>query len=211
MHFHRQAVERGRAMPCKPARLRPNSTAMIGRTSLVLLTLALAAYSQSQSREVVAANPDGGAYPARLPLAGAPLPIEQAPLQPEGGAWAAAATTVSFAVPGQPALLALACTHDATGAANIAITRRTRADEGAKAFLALIGNGRIARLPLDAAMPGEAGEWRGAIPASDPRLDVLKGGNRIEATLPGGGTLMLPASGEPGRLLETCRASDRVS
>ena len=185
---------------------------MIGRTSLVLLTLMLAACSQSQSREVVPANPDGASYPARLPLAGAaPLPVEQAPLQPEGAAWASVGMAVSFAVPGQPALLALSCTHDSAGVASLAITRHTRAEAGAKALLALIGNGRIARLPLDAAAAGEAGEWRGSIPAADPRLDVLKGGNRLEATLPGGGTLLLPASTEPGRLLDACRASDRTA
>jgi len=114
-------------------------------------------------------------------------------------------------VNGQPALLSLACTHDAAGAASLALTRHTRADAGAKALLALIGNGRIARLPLDVVTPGEAGEWRGSIPAADGRLDVLRGGNRIEGTLPGGGSLLMPASGEPGRLLEECRASDRAA
>jgi len=180
---------------------------MSGRWSLLILPVLLAACTQSHSREVVEASPDGAGYPARLALSAGPLPDEQAPLQPEGGAWTASAAQVAFAVPGQPALFALACTHDAAGNAAVALTRRTRAEAGAKALLALIGNGRIARLPLDAAQPGEAGEWQGAIPAADPRLDVLKGGNRLEATLPGGGTLLLPASGEPGRLITACRAS----
>jgi len=185
---------------------------MRGRNLHIVLFAMLAACTQSQSRELVDTNAAGGAggtYPARMAL-DASLPPEQAPVQPEGAAWAADGSAVSFAAPGQAALLTLACTHDTAGTASLVITRRTRAADGAKAFLALIGNGRIARLPIDVARPGEAGEWRGAIPVADARLDVLKGSNRIEATLPGGGTLQLPASGEPGRLLAACRASDRA-
>jgi hypothetical protein len=185
-------------------------TGMRGRNLQIVLFAMLAACTQSQSRELVDTSQEGGSYPARMALDSS-LPPEQAPSQPEGAAWSANGSAVIFAAPGQPPLLTLSCTHDAAGAASLAISRRTRADEGAKALLALIGNGRIARLPLDVAMPGEAGEWRGTIPAADARLDVLKGGNRIEATLPGGGTLEMPASGEPGRLLEACRASDRAA
>lgn len=183
---------------------------MSGRKPLIAFTLLLGACSQSHSREVVETAPVEDGYPARLALDQGPLPIEAAPPQPQGGAWSAAGNGAAFGIPGQPALFTLACTHDAAGAAHLAIGRHTRAEEGAKALLALIGNGRIARLPMDAALPGEAGEWHGSIPATDARLDVLNGGNRIEATLPGGGTLLLPASGEPGRLLEACRASDRT-
>jgi len=183
---------------------------MSGRKSLVLISLALAACSQSQSREVVDTSPAAGGYPARMAMADAPLPEETAPVQPQGGTWSTNGPAVSFAVPGQPSLFTVTCSHDAAGAASLEIFRQTRAEEGAKAMLALIGNGRIGRLPLDATLAGEAGQWRGTIPAADPRLDVLKGGNRIEATLPGGGTLLLPASREPGRVLEECRASDRA-
>lgn len=183
---------------------------MLGRASLVVLAVALAGCSQSQSREVVAVAPDGS-YPARLSLRELSVAAPVAPPQPDGAAWSRRGAQVDFGLTGQPALLSLACVHDRAGAASLALTRHTRADEGAKALLALIGNGRIARLPLDVTLPGEAGEWRGEIPASDPRLDVLKGGNRIEGTLPGGGTLLMPASSEPGRLLEECRASDRAA
>lgn len=152
-----------------------------------------------------------GGYPARLALTEAALPAQVAPPQPEGAQWTRTGESLAFAVPGQPALFALACTHDAAGAASLQITRHTRAEEGAKALFALIGNGRIARLPLDVSAPGEAGEWRGTLPAADQRLDVLKGGNRLEATLPGGGTLLIPASNEPAHLLEECRATDRAA
>lgn len=187
---------------------------MSGRWLPVTLALVLAGCSQSQSREVVATAGEG-VYPARMPLselsAAMDIPADHAPIQPDGGMWTRNASELTFGVPGQPAMLSLACAHDRLGAAGLVITRRTRAEDGAKALLALIGNGRIARLPLDAVTAGEAGEWRGTIPAADTRLDVLRGGNRIEGTLPGGGTILMPASGEPGRLLMECRASDRAA
>ena len=171
----------------------------------------LSGCTRSESRQVVENQgaPAAG-YPARLQLGQVAQPVDAAPIQPEGGAWRMAADRLEFGVAGQPAMFALTCQHQADGSALISVRREVRADTGAKALFALIGNGRIARLPLDATRPGEAGEWEGRIPARDARLDVLKGGNRIEATLPGGGTLKLPASGEPGRLLEACRASDRA-
>lgn len=178
--------------------------------SLTFAILALAGCSQSQSRQVVEnAAVDGGAYPARLPLANISLPMEEAPPQPDGAAWRSDAAGVHFGVAGQPDLLMLACDHAADGTASVKLIRNTRAADGARALFALIGNGRIARLPVDVVRAGEPGEWRGTIPAADARLDVLKGGNRIEGTLPGGGTLLMPASSEPGRLLTACRASDR--
>lgn len=185
---------------------------------LVAVALPLGACSQSQSRQVVGNDALGdalggaaaGAYPARLPLANISLPMEEAPLQPLDAAWRSDGAGVHFGVTGQPDLLGIACTHGADGTAALRLTRTTRAQDGAKALFALIGNGRITRLPMDAVRAGEPGEWQTTIPAADERLDVLKGGNRIEGTLPGGGTLLMPASSEPGRLLDECRASDRT-
>jgi hypothetical protein len=167
------------------------------------MALGLAACSQSESKQVV----ENGSYPARMPLAAVSLPVEAAPQQPEGARWEASGNGVRFGVPGANALLALSCEHDRNGGALLQITREVRAESGAKALFALIGNGRIARLPLDAVRAGQNGEWKGQIAAADPRLEVLRGGNRIEATLPGGGSLKLPASNEPRQLLDSCRAS----
>lgn len=182
-------------------------------TFVLAATAALAGCSQSQGRQITPASLDGGAgYPARLALSGIALPADSAPIQPEGATWQAAAPErIAFGLPGQQPLLAIACSHDAAGFAAVRIERATRAEPGAKALFALIGNGRIARIALDARLPGEAGQWAGVLPAADPRLDVLRGGSAIEATLPGGGTLKLPASSEPGRLLTACRASDAAA
>lgn len=170
--------------------------------------LALAACSQSQG-QVVAGPAAGDGYPARLALGGAEQPPELAPLQPDGAQWQPAAGRLVFGIPGQAPLLSVGCERDPTGAALVRLVRITRAEAGARALVALIGNGRIARLPLNALASGEAGRWEGVIRAADPRLDVLKGGNALEVTLPGGGTLKLPASAEPRRLLDACRAGDR--
>ena len=177
-----------------------------------VLPMILAACTPSQSREVAAIeNPGAGGagYPARLQLSGMELSADVAPVQPEGAAWRSDANGLHFAVPGKADLLAISCSHAPDGTAQIKLVRGTRAEDGAKALFAVIGNGRIARLPLDAVRAGEDGEWQGLIPAADRQLDVFKGGNRLEATLPGGGLLKLPASSELGRVLEACRASDR--
>lgn len=178
--------------------------------SLVIAAAAtLGACSQSQGRQIVSGSDAGAGYPARMALGTLASPADTAPVQPDGAAWQALAPDqVTFGLPGQRPLLVLSCIRNGAGLATIRILRATRAEEGAKALFALIGNGRISRLSLDARQPGEAGQWEGVVPASDPRLDVLRGGNGIEATLPGGGTLKLPASREPGRLLAACRAGD---
>ncbi|WP_298197145.1 hypothetical protein [Novosphingobium sp.] len=178
-----------------------------GTLASLTLALALAACSQSQGQVVASSGPADG-YPARLNLVGAEQPQEAAPRQPEGAQWLAAGERLSFGVPGQAPLLTLTCERDPSGASLIRLVRTTRAESGAKALLALIGNGRIARLPVNAMADGEAGRWEGLVPAVDPRLDVLKGINSVEATLPGGGTLQLKSSSEPRRLLEVCRARD---
>lgn len=172
------------------------------------IALALAACSQSQGRQVMANPGPAAGYPARLALTAGAVSSGWAPAQPDGGQWQAAADRLVFGVPGQAPLLSLACEPGPAGTTRLRIERTTRAEAGAKALVALIGNGRIARLPLNALSDGEAGRWEGVVRARDARLDVLKGGNSIEATLPGGGTLKLPASLEPRRLLEACRARD---
>ena len=182
----------------------------LGPFASLTLALALAACSQSQG-QVVASSTTAEGYPARLSLNGAEQPMDVAPLQPEGAQWQATGDRLSFGLPGQEPLLSIACERGSAGASLIRLVRTTRADAGAKALLAMIGNGRIARLPVDARTGGEAGRWEGLFLALDPRLDVLKGTNSVEATLPGGGTLQLSSSSEPRRLIEACRARDTVT
>ncbi|MEP6868256.1 MAG: hypothetical protein ABJA20_07055, partial [Novosphingobium sp.] len=145
-------------------------------------------------------------YPARMVMPLGPLPEELPPRQPEDAVWQADQGAVQFGVPGAAKLLTLSCEHDRSGAAWVRIARHVRAEKGAQALFALEGNGHMTRLPLNVVRGGADGEWQGLVPAKAAKLDVLRGGNRIAATLPGGGTLLLPASSEPGRLVDACRA-----
>ncbi|MBX7457902.1 hypothetical protein K3152_06560 [Qipengyuania sp. 1NDH17] len=118
----------------------------------------------------------------------------------EGAAWALGQSgRLLYGKPGEEPLLSLAC-EDGT----LAFTRYERADANSKAVLALIGNGHVERLWIDAEQEGEAWLWRGRLPADDPRLEVLTGRNRVEATVPGAGSLVLNASQRPGEFITRC-------
>ena len=125
----------------------------------------------------------------------------------QGAVWAAADNPdrLLYGKPGERPLFALEC-QDQGGLPLIAFTRFARADAGAKAMLALIGNGHVSRLKIDATERGEVWRWEGAIEAADPALDVLTGPRQVEATVPGAGSLILNPSGAPGELVERCRA-----
>ena len=77
-------------------------------------------------------------------------------------------------MPGQPVLLALECLEPASPAARLRITRHVRADDGASALLALIGNGWIGRFPVDAT--GSQGQrvWQGEVPATQREVCGLR-------------------------------------
>ncbi len=133
---------------------------------------------------------------------GEPLPSPDA----TDAVWAqTTADRIVYGIPGQVPFLALACDVNAAGAAQIHITRFAPADARAKALLALIGNGHIARLPVDAKWNGRAWLWEGSVSADDPRSEVLTGTRKITATLPGAGMLDLNPSPMPSQLVEACR------
>ena len=168
---------------------------------LTLLTLAACSPSGEQSQA-----PDNA---IRMPLPTEPAPLEAPPAQPEGAVWSSLSNgSVAFGLPGQPPLLEVACTHAADGTAMVRYTRRTRAEAGAKALLAIEGNRHVARVPLDVVKPGDPGEWQGAMPAKLETAGAIKGGLEMTATLPGGGALKLPPYSGAGALLDSCRASD---
>lgn len=132
-----------------------------------------------------------------------PIPSPDA----EGAIWApgANANRILFGKPGAHPLMALACEDG-----SIAFTRFVAADPDAKAVLALIGNGHVQHLWVDATQNGKVWLWRGTLPADDPRLEVFTGSNSIEATVPGAGTIRLSASRLPGELIARCRPSQPV-
>ena len=69
----------------------------------------------------------------------------------------------------------------------------------------MIGNGYIARWPMDATRAGTAFVWQGDVALDNPKIEVLTGGRAVEATLPGTGTVKLNASSRPRELIERCK------
>ena len=125
----------------------------------------------------------------------------------DGAIWAPSAggRRIVFGQPGRPPLLAIEC---AQGGAMLVVTRYAPADPGAKGMMALIGNGHVERLKVDAlALGGNRGWlWQGRFDPADTRLDALTGGRQFELTIPGAGTLKLSPSSLPRDLIDRCRA-----
>ncbi len=112
---------------------------------------------------------------------------------------------ILYGIPGEIPFLALACETRPTGERQIRFIRFAAADPQAEALFALVGNGHIARIPVDATWNGRAWLWEGVVAADNPDLEVLTGQRTITATLPGAGQLDLNPSPRPGQLIEACR------
>ncbi|QSB45591.1 hypothetical protein IDJ81_05640 [Tsuneonella flava] len=123
-----------------------------------------------------------------------------------GAIWAVSRTPnrIVYGIPGNAPLLALACTGK-DSARTLEITRFAAADRNAKAIMALIGNGHVERLPIDAKDNGRGWLWQGSYPADLPALDAFTGARKLELTIPGAGTLAINPSPQPAELIETCR------
>lgn len=123
-----------------------------------------------------------------------------------GAAWANSAQPdrLLYGKPGERPLLAIECS-DQAGAPRITYTRFAAADPHAKAMIALIGNGNVARLPIDATQRNGAWLWQGTVDAHEPTLDALTGNREVQATVPGAGSVILNPSTLPGDLVERCR------
>lgn len=92
----------------------------------------------------------------------------------------------------------------------VTITRHVGARPGQRALFPVIGNGTISRFPVDASLENGAWRWQGVFAADDARLDVFTGPREIEATLPGGGTVLMAGSRVPGEFIRWCRARGRL-
>lgn len=123
----------------------------------------------------------------------------------EGAIWSQSATPqrIIYGKPGEPPLMALACDVSADPQ-QLVFTRYAPADEGAQAFLALIGNGHVARIPIDATEQGGGFVWQGFADPTDERMEAFSGGRTVTATIPGAGMVRLNPSRLPGELVEQC-------
>jgi hypothetical protein len=126
--------------------------------------------------------------------------------QVDGAIWAGSGGNgrIVFGKPGDPPLLALACIGSGPDRA-VEVTRFAKTDPRAKGMMALIGNGHIERLKIDAKWNGRGWLWQGRYRPADTRLDALTGVRKLELTIPGAGTLKLEGSPRPGELIELCR------
>lgn len=148
-------------------------------------------------------------YVARIGMAerGTPLPPILTP-DTKGAGWAPSPANpqrLLYGKPGQPVLFALECTDGPAGPV-LTYTRFAAADARAKAILALIGNGHVSRLKIDAVREGGRWLWRGSEPAESANFEGLTGARQIEATVPGAGSLILNPSQLPGELILRCRS-----
>ncbi len=116
---------------------------------------------------------------------------------------------IRFARPGAEPFLTLACDLREVPAM-LTIVRHAPARPGQKALFPVLGNGTISRFKVDAALDEGEWRWEGTFPASDPQFDVFTGPLELEATLPGGGTLLIEGSRIPGEFVTWCRAGGRV-
>ncbi|XUU60476.1 hypothetical protein ACRAQ6_13085 [Erythrobacter sp. HA6-11] len=145
-------------------------------------------------RDEHAASTDGPSVPLESP-------------DTEGAIWSQSATPmrVIYGKPGEPPLFAVAC-EVSEAEPELRFTRFAPADEGAQAFLALIGNGHVARIPVDLVEADTGLRWEGVADPEDQRMEAFSGARAVTATIPGAGMVRLNPSPLPGELVEACRA-----
>lgn len=141
-------------------------------------------------------------------------PVEREP-KPNGGlpdaagaGWEVApdGRSLRYANPAGEPLLSLACLLPADEPARIKLVQFAPAPPGARAMFAVVGNGMVARVMMDAELADNRWRWEGSVPADAPKLDVLTGDREIIATMPGGGEIEMAASPLPRELVNWCRA-----
>lgn len=112
-----------------------------------------------------------------------------------------------FGKPSGAPYLTLACDLSSKAEPRIDVIRHAQSEPGAKALFAVMGNGVTSRLYLDAKLLPQGWNWQGSYPAGSTEFEVFNGPRDIEATLPGAGTMKLPASPLPHEFIQWCRRS----
>lgn len=116
---------------------------------------------------------------------------------------------VSFGTAGAPPLMSLECRLKAQPA-QLAVIRHVPARPGLSALFPVIGNGTVSRFKVDAVLADGEWRWEGALPAADPLNDVFTGVGELEATLPGGGSVIAAPSRIPSEFVTWCRQGGRL-
>jgi hypothetical protein len=157
--------------------------------------------------------PDAPSQAQRISLEAARQVPETPLLSPDTrqASWSVSADgqAIAFGNAGQPPFLTLAC-RLREQPAQLEIIRHVRGRPGQQALFPVLGNGMISRFKLDTALANGEWRWQGSLAASDPQLDVFTGPRELEATLPGGGSLLMAGSRVPGEFVRWCRQGGRV-
>ncbi|WEK47721.1 MAG: hypothetical protein P0Y56_05360 [Candidatus Andeanibacterium colombiense] len=163
-----------------------------GRSAALLLAVALAACGRQP--QIARTAPDGTEVAAPLPNS-------------LGALWHVSADGkgIELARPAGKPFLTLHCVIAAGAKPRLAVIRHAQSEPGAKALFAVLGNGVISRMKLDAKLAREGWLWEGVYAADAPELDVFTGQREIEATLPGAGMLKIGGSALPHEFIQWCR------
>ena len=140
-------------------------------------------------------------------FASEPLPSPDS----EGAVWAPSPqepARIIYGIPGEEALLALECVNAVGELPTLQITRLSPADEGAGALLAIVGNEKAGRVPVDATEIGGRFMWRGGVDAVATEWEPLLGPEEQTVTVPGAGMVTLNPSPLLPLLIESCRAGE---
>jgi len=116
---------------------------------------------------------------------------------------------IDFGVAGKKRRLTLSCRLRADPP-RLQIIRHARAHPGESALFPVLGSYN-SRFKLDAVLQGKEWRWQGELPADDRHFDVFTTTGSLEATLPGGGTLLIRGSRIPGEFVTWCRSGGRGS
>ncbi|MDE2562000.1 MAG: hypothetical protein KGL48_07085 [Sphingomonadales bacterium] len=172
-----------------------------GTASIAVVLLTLGACQRAPAPDAEASGDPLDAVRVDMPAPGAtqsPHPSDEKPewrAMTDGGA--------GFGYAGERPLLSLACRSGL-----VEVTRNIAAPVGAQAMFALIGSGKILRLPVDAIGDPAGGGgyvWRGHLAPDDPANEVFTGG-RFTATLPGGGEIEVAGSPLESAVIAGCRS-----
>lgn len=173
------------------------------RLAVPLLLTALAACGQDEPQQAQRVSLDEARH---VPAA----PISSPDTKAAGWTVSKNGQAILFGNAGQPPLLTLEC-RLRDNPVGLRIIRHAAARPGEKALFPVIGNGLIARFKLDAGLHDGEWRWEGALPASDPSLDVFTRGGDMEATLPGAGSLLIKGSRIPGEFVTWCRSGGKTA
>jgi hypothetical protein len=117
--------------------------------------------------------------------------------------------SIDFGAPTGKPYLTIECRQRAVPPM-LRLIRHVASRPGESALFPVLGRGN-SRFKLDAALEGGEWRWQGDLPASDELWDVFVTGGRLEATLPGGGSLKLDPSNIPGEFVTWCRSAGRTA